>query len=115
MNPIAAQIGMVFIPVSDLHKARDWYCDVLGVPADGEILHNHLYVLPMEGTGLILDSKIYSPDAVFQIAAVVLNTGDIQNAHQHMKEKSTEVEEIQFDKWFNFKDPDGNSLMICQR
>ncbi|MGX9899648.1 VOC family protein [Arthrobacter sp. SA17] len=115
MNPIAAQIGMVFIPVSDLHKARDWYCDVLGVPANGEILHSHLYVLPMEGAGLILDSKIFSPDAVFQIPAVVLNTGDIQAAHRHMTGKSAEVHEIQFDKWFNFKDPDGNLLMICQK
>jgi catechol 2,3-dioxygenase-like lactoylglutathione lyase family enzyme len=114
MNPIAAQIGMVFVPVSDLHKARDWYCQLLGVPADGEILHNHLYILPMEGAGLILDSKIYSPEAVFQVPAVVLNTTDIQAAHHFMKGKSAEVAEIQFDKWFNFKDPDGNLMMICQ-
>ncbi|WP_457965991.1 VOC family protein [Arthrobacter sp. D1-29] len=87
---------------------------MLAVPADGEILHDHLYVLPVEGAGLILDSKIYSPEAVFQIAAVVLNTGDIRTAHQHMKLKSPEVADIQFDKWFNFKDPDGNLLMICQ-
>ncbi|WP_309107262.1 VOC family protein [Arthrobacter sp.] len=114
MNPIAAQIGMVFIPVSDLRKARDWYCGMLGVPTDGEILHDHLYVLPMEGAGLILDSKIYSPEAVFQIPAVVFNTEDIQEAHLYMKGKSAEVADVQFDKWFKFKDPDGNLLMICQ-
>ena len=114
MNPIAPQIRMVFVPVSDLHKARDWYCDVLGVPADGELVLNHLYFLPMQGPGLVLDSKIYSPDAVFQIPAVVLNTADIQAAHLYMKGKSADVEDIQFDKWFNFKDPDGNLLMICQ-
>lgn len=84
------------------------------VAADGEILHDHLYVLPMEGAGLILDSKIYSPETVFQIPAVVLNTTDIQAAHHFMKARSAEVAEIQFDKWFNFKDPDGNLLMICQ-
>lgn len=114
MNPIAPQIGMVFVPVSDLHKARDWYCEILGVPPNGELVHNHLYFLPMEGTGLVLDSSIYSPEAVFQIPAVVLNTADIQAAHQYMKGKSADVADIQFDKWFNFKDPDGNLLMICQ-
>jgi hypothetical protein len=31
-----------------------------------------------------------------------------------MKEKCAEVYDVQFDKWFNFKDPDGNLLMICQ-
>ena len=105
---------MVFVPVKDLHQARDWYCEVLGVPADGEMVHNHLYFLPMEGTGLVLDSSIYSPDAVFRIPAVVLNTADIQAAHKYMQGKSAEVADIQFDKWFIFKDPDGNQLMICQ-
>ena len=114
MNPIAPQVGMVFVPVSDLQKARDWYCEVLGVPANGEMVHNHLYFLPMEGTGLVLDSSIYSPEAVFQIPAVVLNTADIQAAHQYMKGKSADVADIQFDKWFKFQDPDGNLLMICQ-
>lgn len=114
MNPIAPEIGIVFVPVSDLQKSRDWYCDVLGVPADGEILHDHLYVLPMEGASLILDSKIYSEDAVFQVPAVALNTADIHAAHKYMQSRSTEVMDVQFDKWFNFKDPDGNLLMICQ-
>jgi catechol 2,3-dioxygenase-like lactoylglutathione lyase family enzyme len=114
MNPVTAQIGIVFVPVSDLRKSRDWYCGMLGVPADGEILHEHLYVLPMQGTSLILDSKIYSEDAVFQVPAVALNTADIHAAHEHMQSRSTEVTDVQFDKWFNFKDPDGNLLMICQ-
>jgi hypothetical protein len=103
-----------FVPVSNLHNARDWYCHVLGVPADGEILHDHLYVLPMHGTSLILDSKSYSVNAVFQVPALALNTADIHAAHQHMQGKSAEVMDVQFDKWFTFKDPDGRALMICQ-
>ncbi len=37
-SPILNQIGTVFIPVSSIEKARDWYRDILGIPADGEIL-----------------------------------------------------------------------------
>ena len=35
-NPILKQIGTVFIPVSNIEKAIDWYCDILGLETDGE-------------------------------------------------------------------------------
>ena len=113
-NPIARQIGTVFVPVSDIAKARDWYCGLLGVPADGEILFGHLYVLPMNGAGLVLDSKIYSSEAVFSVPAFHLNTADIQAAHLHVQDTGAELAEIRDGQWFNFKDPDGNVLMICE-
>jgi len=50
-SPIKNQLGTIFIPVSDIEKARDWYCDLLGMPSSREILFGHLYVLPMQGTG----------------------------------------------------------------
>lgn len=84
-NPIAPEIGTVFVPVSDIAKARDWYCSLLGVSADGEILFGHLYVLPMKGAGLVLDSKIYSADAVFRVPAFHFNTADIQAAHTQLQ------------------------------
>jgi catechol 2,3-dioxygenase-like lactoylglutathione lyase family enzyme len=114
MNPIAAEIGTVFVPVSNIAEARDWYCTLLGVPADGEILFGHLYVLPMQGAGLVLDSKIFAPDAVFRVPAFHLNTEDIQAARAHLAVHAAEVTEIRDGRWFNFKDPDGNVLMICQ-
>ncbi|WP_342558317.1 hypothetical protein [Metasolibacillus sp. FSL K6-0083] len=72
MNPILNQVGTVFIPVSNIEEARKWYCDILGLSADGEILFGHLYIVPMNGT------------------------------------------EIEHNHWFNFKDPDGNYLMVCK-
>jgi catechol 2,3-dioxygenase-like lactoylglutathione lyase family enzyme len=113
-NPITPEIGTVFVPVSDVAKARDWYCSLLGVPADGDILFGHLYVLPMRGAGLVLDSKIYSADAVFRVPAFHLNTADIEAAHVHLQGAGSEVTEIRDGQWFNFKDPDGNVLMICE-
>lgn len=31
MNPILTQVGTIFIPVSNIEKSRDWYCDLLGL------------------------------------------------------------------------------------
>lgn len=115
MSPILNQIGTVFIPVSHIERARDWYCELLGVPADGEILYGHLYVLPMQGAGIVLDSKIYAEDKVFQVPAFHFNTNKIEEAYQFMKDKNVNlVTEIEHSHWFNFKDPDGNLLMVCK-
>jgi len=115
-SPILSKMGAVFIPVSSIEQARDWYCDILGVPADGEIWFEHLYILPMDGgADLILDSKIYTGDNVFKTAAVQLKTHDIKEAYAYMKSKQVELTtEIMHDQWFNFKDTDGNHLMICK-
>lgn len=114
-NPIKNEIGTVFIPVSDIEQARDWYCDILGLPGDGEIHHGHIYVLPMKGTGIVLDSKIYVEDRVFTAPLFHLNTENIEAAFQYMKDRNVQViTDIQHDHYFNIKDPDGNTLMICK-
>ncbi|MWV44279.1 VOC family protein [Paenibacillus sp. HJL G12] len=115
-TPIQNHIQTVFIPVSDIEKARGWYCGILGVPADGEILHGHLYILPMRGTaGIVLDSRIYAPEKVFRFPAVQLRTDDIEGSYAYLKARNVELASgIEYDQWFNFKDPDGNMLMICK-
>jgi Lactoylglutathione lyase and related lyases len=114
-SPILNQIGAVFIPVSSIEQARDWYCDILGIPANGEILFGHLYIIPLQGTNLVLDSKIYSEDSVYKVAAFHFNTNDIEEAYRYMKRKNVNlVTGIEHGQWFNFKDPDGNLLMVCK-
>ncbi|MCM3324738.1 VOC family protein [Cytobacillus kochii] len=115
MNPILNQVGTVFIPVSNIEEARKWYCDILGLSADGEILFGHLYIVPMNGTGIVLDSKIYSEDNIFKTPPFHLNTNNIEQAYEYMKGKNVELTtEIEHNQWFNFKDPDGNHLMVCK-
>ncbi|WP_082231993.1 VOC family protein [Halobacillus massiliensis] len=115
MNPIVNEVGTVFIPVRDVEKARDWYCELLGLTPDAEVLHGHLYVLPMKGTGVVLDSKIFSEEAVFNVPAFHFNTTDIKAAYEFLKEKQANlVTEIEHGHWFNLKDPDGNMLMVCE-
>ena len=114
-NPILKQIGTVFIPVSNIEKARDWYCDILGLETDGEIQFGHLYVIPMEGTGIVLDSKIYSEDRIFKVPAFHFNTKSIEEAFYFMSKKDVDlITPIEHNHYFNFKDPDGNILMICK-
>lgn len=114
-SPIQNQIGTVFIPVSDINQAKNWYCDLLSVPADGEIQFGHLYILPMKGTGIVLDSKIHSEEALFKTPAFHFNTEDIEAAYRYFKNKEIEItSEIKHNHYFNFKDPDGNHLMICR-
>lgn len=115
MTPILNEIGTVFIPVQNIHESKAWYCDLLGVPSSGEVIDGHLYVLPMNGTGIVLDSKIYSEKNIYSSPAFHLNTKDINLAYSFMKEKGIEVTtEIENGHWFTFKDPDGNLLMVCQ-
>lgn len=115
MNPILNEIGAVFIPVKHIEDAKNWYCDLLGIPASGDIVAGHLYVVPMKDNGLVLDSKIYSEDNLYKTPPLHFNTKDIEAAFSFMKEKRIElVTDIENGHWFNFKDPDGNVLMICE-
>ena len=115
-SPIKNLINGVFIPVRNIESARDWYCNLLNLPNDGEIFFGHIYVLPMQGkTNIVLDSKIYSPDNVFKVPGVQLATDDIEKSYEYIKTMNIElVTEIENGHWFNIKDPDGNILMICK-
>lgn len=115
MNPIKNNIGGAFIPVSNIENARDWYCDILGLPADAEIFFGHIYVIPMDGPNIILDSKIYTTDNVYKVPAFQIRTDDIKQAYEFMRDKNVHLTTgIENGHWFNFKDPDGNLLMVCQ-
>ncbi|MCL6604869.1 MAG: VOC family protein [Paenibacillus sp.] len=114
-SPIMNQIGAVFIPVSDIERSKLWYSKLLGLPIDEEVLFGHLYVVPMEGPGIVLDSKIFTSESVLNTPAFHLNTKDIDAAYDFVKAIGAEIlTDIENDHWFNFKDPDGNVLMICR-
>jgi catechol 2,3-dioxygenase-like lactoylglutathione lyase family enzyme len=115
MHPILNQISAGFIPVSNIENARDWYCGILGLPADGEILYGHLYILPMSGPNIVLDSKIFAAESVYKVPAFQFGTNDINQAYDFMRANNVQLTtEIENNHWFNFKDPDGNLLMICK-
>ncbi|MNO55695.1 Glyoxalase-like domain protein [compost metagenome] len=115
VHPFTKKIGGIFIPVSNIEKARDWYCDLLQLPTDGEIFSGHLYVLPMSGLNIVLDSKIYAEDVVYKNPVFHFDTDNIGEAYEYIQSKNIELAtEIENGHWFNFKDPDGNHLMLCK-
>ncbi|QTD40623.1 VOC family protein [Sporosarcina sp. Te-1] len=114
-SPILNKIGTVFIPVRNIERSVEWYSDILGLEISNEILHGHLYVLPMVGTGIVLDSKIFSDDTIFKSPAFHFDTEDIEKAYDFMKSKNVEIiSGIEYNHYFNFKDLDGNLLMVCK-
>ncbi|MBW7455227.1 VOC family protein [Paenibacillus sepulcri] len=121
-SPIRNKVGSVFVPVRDIERSRDWYCRLLGLsPGDCEIMNGHLCPLPMEGTGLILDTMPMwgrkepggAPNT--KTPAFMLVTRDLQASHSFAQENNINlVTDIQQDHWFVIKDPDDNLLMVCR-
>ncbi|WP_027084616.1 VOC family protein [Cohnella panacarvi] len=120
-SPVNNKIGNVFIPVKDIEESRGWYCRILGLNEnDCELWHGHLCGLPMEGTGIILDTMPMWRDneevgaPVFQTPAFMFMTEDVHQSFQYIKGLGVElVTEIENGKWFVIKDPNGNQIMIC--
>lgn len=120
-SPIKNKVGSIFIPVIDIEKSRGWYCKLLGLnEEDCNIINDHLCPLPMEGTGIILDTMPMwggnQPGGAppIETPAFMLMTNNLVNALEYAKKIGAElVTEIEHDHWFVVKDPDGNKLMIC--
>lgn len=121
-SPIKNKVGSIFIPVRDIEKSRSWYCQVLGLNMeDCHIMNGHLCPLPMEGTGLILDTMPMwggnEPGGApsIETPAFMLMTADLVGSFEYVKKLGVElVTAIEHDHWFVVKDPDGNKLMICR-
>jgi catechol 2,3-dioxygenase-like lactoylglutathione lyase family enzyme len=45
-SALTNKIGVIFIPVSDIEKARDWYCELFEFRADGDIMFGHYIPCP---------------------------------------------------------------------
>jgi catechol 2,3-dioxygenase-like lactoylglutathione lyase family enzyme len=111
---IEREIGAVFIPVSDVEKARDWYRGLLGLQPGGDILFGHLHVVPMRaGSGLVLDSKGFAGPHD-RMPVFHFNTSDVAAARDAaLAAGAREVGPVTDGVFFTFKDPDGNLLMVA--
>ncbi|RDU38325.1 VOC family protein [Neobacillus piezotolerans] len=120
-SPIACKINNVFIHVSDLKKSAAWYSNLLGLPINLEEVQSPVYNIPVTGqTGLTLDDHTFDPGFTLRPSKHVLFNlfvKDIDEAYAFIKENDIlvvrEIERIGEFAYFNFEDPDGNVLMIC--
>lgn len=120
-SPIAGKVNNVFIHVSDLKKSAEWYSSLLGLPFNMEDVESPVYNIPVTSeTGLTLDDHTFDPS--FSLGAsghVLFNffARDIDEAYDFVKSQGItivrEIERIGEFAYFNFQDPNGNVLMIC--
>jgi catechol 2,3-dioxygenase-like lactoylglutathione lyase family enzyme len=115
--PVSGSIGGVFVPVSDIQMAKDWYMRVFGLP-ESPVLFGHLWCTRLaNGLWLNLDAKLRTPSGevpIFRAPTLSFDTADIQAAFAYMQAQGVElVTEILNGHFFNIKDPDGNIHMIC--
>lgn len=55
-SPIFPKVNNVFIHVKDLKKSVGWYCNILGIPHNGDSVESLVYNIPITyETGLTLD------------------------------------------------------------
>lgn len=120
-SPITCKVNNVFIHVSDLKKSAEWYSDLLGVPFNKDAVASPVYNLPITSeTGLTLDDHTFDPGFILNPSEHVLFNffvKDIDEVYEFVKNKRItivkEIERIGDFAYFNFKDLDGNVLMIC--
>jgi predicted transcriptional regulator YdeE/predicted enzyme related to lactoylglutathione lyase len=119
--PIEQRVASLFVHVTDLRRAADWYNRLLGLPLREERLNGGpVYWFDLPGTGLILDSDTFnranpewseknSPRIMFAVS-------DIDEAYSYLKDKANilfEPERHGSMAYFNFSDPEGNVQMAC--
>lgn len=118
-SPIRRHVGQVFIPVTNLARSARWYAEVLsfepGPPSHGGTI---LDIPVEEGPRLALDANqpgftADGPPRFF------FWTDDVAAAVKHLQQLGvrivSDVEDIGSVFFVQFEDPDGNSLMVCQR
>ena len=117
-SPIQNRIGCVFIPVSDMSRARLWYERLFGLPSSAGSHADRIANLPMVGdTQLILDS--HKPVMNSSQPLLFFWTDDLRATETFLQQITVEIvrpiEDIGSVSTLVIADPDHNLLMICQR
>ena len=115
------KLELVFVPVSDVDRAKEFYVDKVGFNAD----HDHRV------SDEIRFVQLTPPGSACSIAigtglgdmppgsaeGLQLVVADIQAAHAELAERGVEVSEVQEFPWGSFvffSDPDGNGWAVQQ-
>ncbi|WP_165822369.1 VOC family protein [Paenibacillus montanisoli] len=120
VSPIENAVDSVFVHVTDLRRAAEWYSMVMGLPVLEERLNGgNVYWLKLQGgTGLILDDN-RSNAADTPHVRFMYKTDDIDAALRYLEGKGIStlggIERPHPGLAFmRFIDPDGNALMVTQ-
>ncbi|WP_312099420.1 VOC family protein [Niallia sp.] len=65
-SPITCKVNNVFIHVSNLEQAVEWYSELLGLPFDKDKVESPVYNIPVTSeTGITLDDHTFEKAAFF--------------------------------------------------
>jgi catechol 2,3-dioxygenase-like lactoylglutathione lyase family enzyme len=126
---VANKLMMVAINVSDMAASKTFYADMLGFKILTEYRQDDdnwwtTLIFAEGGTTMTLSRASVSPDSMKpDILSVYFETSDVEAAHKELSTKDIKVEDVQDDlfgpgsgvRWFNVKDPDGNSVFFVQK
>ncbi|CAM3787209.1 hypothetical protein GCM10009865_34140 [Aeromicrobium ponti] len=118
-SPVKNHVGAIFIHVKDMNRAIAFYSALLGLPKKDTAHEGTIYDLPVSGgSGIILDANkgiVAKQDAK---PLFFFDTNDIYQSYDYVKsinaEIFSEIEEHGDISFFNFRDSEGNLLMICE-
>lgn len=119
--PLENRIASVFVHVTNLRRAAEWYSRLLGLPLLEERLNGGpVYWFDLQGTHLILDSNSANRQnpgwREEMLPSFMFPARDIDDAYRYTKEKAEpffEPEHHGSMAYFNFRDLEGNALMAC--
>ncbi|SDL32457.1 glyoxalase superfamily protein [Arthrobacter sp. ok362] len=113
------KLELVFVPVSDVDRAKDFYVNKVGFNADYD-------ERPMDGLRFV---QLTPPGSGCSIAigeglndappgtapSLQLVVSDIQAAHKQLKDNGVDVSDVDVQDWghfVHFADPDGNKWAV---
>jgi len=112
VSTMFSNIGVIFRPVSDVEKAREFYGSTLGLAQQWQAPDGATAFSTGSGPIIIVDKK---QDRIESEVQFNLETADISHAYRTMKAKGVDVGSIKIageSSMFFFKDPDGNTMMV---
>lgn len=117
-SPIRREVGQVFVPVRDIVRAARWYGRLLDTDVGDPTHEDTIVDVPMEaGPGLALDANAPftgdGPPRFFWWA------DDLDAVVTHLRDLGVDlasgIVDIGSVAFVQFRDPDGNLLMVCAR
>lgn len=113
------KLELIFVPVSDVDRAKDFYVNKVGFNADYDEQPGggiRFVQLTPPGSGCSICIGIGLNDAAPGTAPLLqLVVDDIKEAHKQLKDGGVDVSEIQELDWGHFvyfADPDGNKWAV---
>jgi predicted enzyme related to lactoylglutathione lyase len=114
------RLELVFVPVSDVDRAKAFYVDQVGFNAD----HDHQVSAEMRfvqltppgsGCSISIGTGLGQDMAPGSMQGLQLVVDDIETAHAELSRRGVQVTDIERLPWGNFvyfRDPDGNAWAV---